>query len=304
MGKPVSVAVHIGAHKTATSHFQKSLSAQRELLIDAGIRTYGPDYLRRPGRSIQAMFGLPMRDARPARRSPQDQIAFLAKGGTRIVFTEENLTGSLHDGAGGVVFPLCQRAEDRLTPFAAKIAPSPLDVFLCIRDPAGFLTSAYGQTILGGGLAMTPDVFRVATPLAAVNWADVVTRLRAIAQINKVTVWRYEDYAQVFRLVCRRMLRWRIGGQMNPLPSRVHEGLSAQAVAQYFDWRTKGLVSDDLGLRARAAHPVSQGHAKFRLFDDVEIAASARAYAAQIARIEAIDGVTLLHPPTPKSAKT
>ena len=84
----------------------------------------------------------------------------------------------------------------------------------------------------------------------------------------------------------------------------MHEGLSAQAVAQYFDWRTKGLVSDDLGLRARAAHPVSQGHAKFRLFDDVEIAASARAYAAQIARIEAIDGVTLLHPPTPKSAKT
>lgn len=303
MGNPVSVALHIGAHKTATSHFQKSLLAQREILIDAGIRTYGPDYLRRPGRSIQAMFGLPMREARPARRSPQDQIAFLAKGGTQIVFTEENLTGSLHDGAGGVVFPLCHRAEDRLAPFAAKIAPSPLDLFLSIRDPAGFLTSAYSQTILGGGPALMPDAFRAVTPLTSVNWADLVVRLRAIPQVGKVTVWRYEDYAQVFRLVCRRMLRWRIGGQMNPLPTRVHEGLSAQAVAQYFDWRAAGQETLDLGARARAAHPVSQGCDKFRLFDAAQMAASDHAYARQIARIDAMEGVTLLRPPTSKPAK-
>ena len=297
MGNPVSVALHIGAHKTATSHFQKSLYANREMLAEAGIRTYGPAYLRHRGRSIQAMFGLPMSDGRPPRRTPQEQIAFLAKGGNRIVLSEENFCGSLRDDDGHIVFPLCNRAVERISLLAEKIAPSPLDLFLCVRDPAGYLTSAYGQTILGAADALTPDAFRASVPMPNVDWAELVTRLRGIPRVGKIYVWRHEDYAQVFRLVCRRLLRWQVGKRVEPLPTRVHEGLSERAVTKYFHDIASGQGDDTLGVRARAAFPVSRGHEKFNLFDADDTLASAQAYAAQITLIEDMKGVTFLHPP-------
>lgn len=293
MPKPITVALHIGAHKTASSHFQKSLVANKPLLIDAGIRTYGPEYLRVTGRSLGQMFGLGD-SPQPPKRTPEQQLSFLAKGGRRVVLSEENFCGTLHTGSD-VALPLYAEAEARLAGFAAAIAPVKPQVFLAIRNPADFLSSAFSQMIIGGKCKPV-DAKLSRAQIREIDWADLVARIRSVAGLGEVYVWCYEDYQEVFALVCRRMLRWQVGGKVQALPNRVHMSLSERAVLQVFDWHEEGKTGD-LGRAARQMFPVSRSNPKFDPFGDATHALAADRYAAQIAQIEAMEGVTLLRPP-------
>ncbi|MEL6685770.1 MAG: hypothetical protein AAFQ00_10775, partial [Pseudomonadota bacterium] len=98
---PLSIAFHIGAHKTATSHLQRSLLRAGDALAAAGVRYYGPDYFRLPGHSIQALFGFrPGTKGGGAMRPAAEQLALLQQDGHRIVLSEENFIGPLNQPHG------------------------------------------------------------------------------------------------------------------------------------------------------------------------------------------------------------
>lgn len=284
-----SIAFHVGAHKTATSHLQRCLMKAADRLAAENIRYYGPDYFRQPGYAIRGLFGFrdgqPIKEGRP---SGAAQIAHMAEGAQRLVLSEENYLGSLNDSQGGLLARRYPVAGARVGQFA-QAAGLGVDVFIGLRQPTAYLNGAYGQILLSGQRC-TFDEFCQNNPLSSIDWVDVVGQLRAAPGVRQVTVWRYEDYPQVFGQIIAGL----VGKDKAPLVSRVkrriNPGLSAAAVAALL----AGQGDEKHGYALRDQYAVTDGHAPFDGFADQLHTTSAADYARQIAAIAAMDDVTLL----------
>ncbi len=289
-----SIAFHIGAHKTATSHLQRSLREATEALADAGVRFYGPAHFRLPGRSIQRLFGTLEKPGLEPRRTPQDQLTLLRKGGHRLVMSEENYVGVLNSPRRREVRMRYPYAARRVTALADALDAGGLDIFLSIRNPATFLTSAYCQQLLGGRI-ITMAQYLTVNPLDSVNWFSLVRRLRRARGVNRLTVWRYEDYQPLFPQICAGLVGEDESRLVRPLPRRIHVGLSSRAVAEVLQKSDETAVERVANL-ARKHFPVSAEAPAFDGFDADQHAVAARAYAAQAKAIEGLAGVTFLRP--------
>lgn len=292
--EPSLVAFHIGAHKTATSHLQRSLRKAAEVLAEQGVHYYGPDHFRLPGRTIPAMFGFPRAKSTPeVTRTPAEQMARLRKDGHRIVLSEENFIGVLNNPKGRAIGKRYGQAAERITELADAIGHD-IDVFLGIRRPTGFINSAYCQMLMGGQV-MPAAVFQKRNPVSGVDWLDLVTRLRAAKGVGRLTVWRHEDYARVFPQITAGLVGAEFAHHVVPINRRVNAGLSSAAVAEVLHRTAEGPV-EKIGFTARKLLPVSEGYLPFDGFLPQEHATGDAAYAAQIAGIAALEGVTLLQP--------
>lgn len=292
---PQSIALHIGAHKTASTHLQRVLWHNKALLSDEGIRVFNPGYLRMRGRSLASMFGLSWSDTPLPRREPLDQLAFLAKGHRRLVFSEENFVGVLANKDGKVTLPLYPNAAKRVNELARAWAPIKPQVFLGVRNPATFMASAYSQALLGT-THIGPRAFRARNDWRLVDWAAYVAQLRALSSVADIFVWRQEDYDATQRLILRRLLRWKVGGKVELLPGRIHQGLSVGAVRQTLQWATEGKTGKLAGT-ARGLHPITEDNPAFQLYASSTLHEAGRIYEAQMTQIASMDGVKVLRPP-------
>ncbi|MCF2905711.1 hypothetical protein L0666_11995 [Octadecabacter sp. CECT 8868] len=292
---PQTISFHIGAHKTASSHLQNVLYKNRGLLADEGIRLFGPRYLRMRGRNLAAMFDTSWSESPTPRRTPKQQLQFLTKTRKHLLLSEENFVGNLADSRGRVVRPLYPAAAQRLTEVVEKWSPIPVDLFLAVRDPAAYLASAYSQAMFGG-VHVRPRQYRLRNDWREIDWAEYVERLRSVTRVGQIYIWRQEDYEQVLPQVLCRMLRWDDSSRIEPIHNRVHQGLSVTAVQKTIEAASEGQVGN-LARDARRAYPVGDHHKQFQLYNASILRRAAEVYATQMARIEQLDGVTVLHPP-------
>lgn len=292
--KPLSVAFHIGAHKTATTHLQRSLRSAAGQLAGLGVQYYGPDTLRLPGRSLQSLFGLKHQAADDlVNRSAAEQLARLRKDGHRLVFSEENFIGALNTPNGRKMKCRYKVADARITGLSAAMGQS-IDIHLAVRRPTAFLNSAYCQLLLGGRVQPLKHYLK-SHGIASVDWVDLVSRLRAARGVGAVTVWRYEDYGTLFPQIIAGLVGQDAAASVTPPRRRVNRGLSAAAVAQVLE-QAGDVTGENSARAARKALPVEDGHPPFDGFSEKEHAISDAAYARQIAAIAQMDGVNLLRP--------
>ena len=289
---PLSIAFHIGAHKTATSHLQRSLLRAQGALAAAGVRYYGPDYFRLPGHSIQALFGFrPVTKDGGAMRPAAEQLALLQQDGHRIVLSEENFIGPLNQPHGRGMRHRYKSADARLTDLAKAIGRQ-VDVFLAVRRPTAFINSAYCQMLLGGRVQPVA-VFQRRNPLSSVDWVDLVSRLRAAPGVGALTVWQYEDYAALFPQIIAGLVGAETAHCVPPRPRHINRGLSDAAVARVL--ASEGdATAPTAAQMARQELPVDDGHPPFDGFAPEEHAIGDAAYARQLAQIATMPGVTLL----------
>jgi len=278
------IALHIGAHRTATTHLQRSMFAHVDRLRDAGVRFFGPPHFR-GGESIAERFGLNGESV-----DADVVIDEMAGPAERVVFSEENFIGTLQNRKGQVPMPLYPLAAERIAALSAKIAQNGIDIFLGIRNPAHFLTSAYCQALMGGHHVGLSDV-KEENALAGVDWAELTHRISATDGVRSLTVWRYEDYGVLFDQIVARMLHKDV--QIPPIEKVVHRGLSADAVAE-IQFRYAAGKGRKAAARARERFPVGPDHPPFDAFLPEEHAAAREQYDAQLAQIAANDDVTLL----------
>ena len=286
-----TIAFHVGAHKTATTHLQRSLLSAAEPLADAAVRFYGPKSFRLPGRSIPALFGLKDGPVDPERRTPREQLALMRKDASRVIFSEENYIGVLNSPRRYPVKTRYPHAADRVTDLARSIG-CPIDVFLGIRRPTRFISSAYCQMLMGGRV-MPLDRFKRINPISSVDWADLARRLRAAEGVRDLVIWRHEDYAAVFPHICAAMVGPENATLVAPLPRRIHEGLSAKAVSETLQRHAQGEI-EKTGFSMRKMWPVGPDQPSFDAFDADEHVIGDAAYAAQVDAIAGLSGVTLL----------
>jgi hypothetical protein len=292
--RQIELSLHLGPHKTATTHLQRSILSHQEDIIAAGVRTYGPDYLRQRGRNIPNLFGLTRWGARrAARREPMDQLKFLAKSGWRVLLSEENFLGQLHRDDGTLAMPVYSEAADRIADLASNFPGVSVRVFLATRRPDTFLESAYSQTLFAGKF-LTPEDFVSQHRPDQVDWSVMMASISAIPNVS-LHVWRYEDYHEVFQTLMQRMLRWKLGGTVKPFKRPLHAGLSVQAVEQVMAWAAEGREGA-LALDARKLLPVGEGRPRFTLFDQVTKDAATADYQRQFEAICQLPAIEVIRP--------
>lgn len=288
-----TIAFHIGAHKTATTHLQRSMAKATDALAAGGVRYYGPPDFRLPGRSISALFGLKENQQDDTRRSPLAQLAVMRKDAHRVVFSEENFIGVLNSPRR---FPVKERyphAALRINQLAAALE-RPIDVALSIRHPTRFLNSAYCQQLMGGRVVPFHRYAHI-NPVESVDWLNMVRQLRGAEGVRRLTIWCYEDYGALFDQICAACVGTDAAPMVRPLRRRIHEGLSADAVAETLQ-RDAQEKTEKLGFAMRKTMPVGPEHPAFDGFDPDAHRAADTAYTRQIAEIAAMEGVTFLRP--------
>ena len=295
MAEDIKISLHIGPHKTATTHFQSTMRHNREMLIAGGVRFYGPEYLRFRERTLEKMFGIHERARELSKRTPEEQLTFLAKGAHHVVFSEENFIGPLHDGKGHVSLPLYAEAGPRLLAFRERLPNVPLRLFFSIRRPDAFLQSAYSQALLAGTF-LSPESFRRRNPIEEVDWVELLDRINATPDHDGLFVWQYEAYQLLLRPLTRPMMGWGFARRIEVKTDRVHQGLSAAALDQLLEWHAAGRKGD-IAAEARKKYPVSDAYPKFRLFAKEVSEAAAAWYGTQIDEIREKKGIQLVELP-------
>lgn len=100
------IIFHLGPHKTATTHIQRTFLQNGGKIRAAGVRTYGPEFLRKDNRSISNLFGIKRKRIIGLKRPVQTVLDELFEDAYRIVLSDENFLGQLHNGKNRVKLPV------------------------------------------------------------------------------------------------------------------------------------------------------------------------------------------------------
>lgn len=288
-----TVVLHMGAHKTASTHLQQSIREAGPALAVAGVRFYGPETLRKIGQTLPERFGFPFDPSRA--KDGVDPIAErdrMLGGGHRLVLSEENFAGNFQRGWGKVPLPLYPQAAERVSKLAQMLGQT-VDLCLGIRQPAEFLSSLYSQILLSGKV-VSPDEFLERNLPSDVDWSDYVAQLRTAPGVGRLTVWRYEDYGLLFPQITVALLG-QAGGLVQPVAARAMPRLSEAAVGAVL---AEALIADSPRPVAdiAAALPQTAENPAFELFGTDLHDVAAAYYDAQVGMIGDTPGVTLLRP--------
>jgi hypothetical protein len=205
--------IHIGAHKTATTHLQETLTLLRPALAARGI-DYMPNPLirnqklswtlwrRRPIARLPLIGPAHMRDAIEATLDP------LRIGPDTVALSEENILGVPHQVLEPTFYSQADQSLSRLSSLGLR---ADVELFLSIRSYDALLPSAYVES-LKHGTAPRGGFGSVKERLLAVppSWYDLVARIRAATPGMPLHIWRQEDYRAnaraIMEAVCGRAL--------------------------------------------------------------------------------------------------
>lgn len=201
----IEIKLHLGAHKTASTHLQKTLQ-KNSARLDAGGICYIP--LAR----LRTIF---TRQLRRAFRSARDSnVKSLNKGillslkdelhrresetGMRyrsLILSDENIFGSLkrlHDS--GALYGDC---EMRLECLAGLFRGCNVKVIYGIRNYADFYPSAYAELVRDGATCDSFSEFMDRLHLENNSWTTICRCISAAFGEANTRVFRHEDYARI-----------------------------------------------------------------------------------------------------------
>jgi hypothetical protein len=291
--------MHIGAHKTATTHLQHTLEANTALLREAGVQYRGPRDFRGDGRTLQNRFGLLSEGEVSSPHDPERELAELAGGAQRLVISEENIAGPIWQRNNGAAGPLYPRADAHLAKLLPQFGGRPLSLFLSVRNPAGFVASTYTQALLGGRIQPF-ERFTEGLALTQMRWSNLVRRLSLLPDVAEIFVWKYEDYPAIQVRMLRKMVGWKLGPQVVPIDGRVHQGMSSEAVKHVLALGNSAPKTRDerriLVHALRDEYPASEILERFSPWAAEARRLAATAYEHDLAEIAAMDKVQIIHP--------
>ncbi|MGA0617701.1 hypothetical protein [Paracoccus sp. KR1-242] len=290
----MALSIHLGAHKTASTHLQYSLRQVRDRLAQAGLFYADPGTLRDVLPLSQA---LARGEGCPAELSCRRQFQAAREGFADLLISEENILGGTHRSKiysqRGTLYP---RAPHRLRRVIDMAGGGPATLYLALRDPAGFHVSAFALQ-LSEGNEIELDAYMGGRDPARAPWSGLVKRLKQVEGVGRIVVWRYEDYAALRPELLARLLPEGMAGSV-PEP----EPRNVSITQPGYDWFVAQAMADnqadlrDLFRQARQKFPRRKGHPRLRLLDEAAHERSAGCYRAEIEALARMPGVELLLP--------
>lgn len=290
----MALTIHLGAHKTASTHLQQSVRQVRDRLLAAGVFHADPVLLRGSLPLAAALAKGP--GSVPARRFSAE-LRRMRAGLPDLLLSEENILGGTHrerlHSARGVIYP---EAQARVRQVIAMAGGGPATLLLAVRDPAAFHVSAFAlQLSLGNEIEL--GAYLGGRDPARAGWAGLVARLAALEEAARIVVWRYEDYRQLRPRILALMLPPGLAALV-PEPPPANVSLSQPG----YEWFLRRAMADsEVDLRILAGRACRRfdrgaGHAPLRLLPEEDYRRSAANYARAIARLRRMPKVELLEP--------
>ena len=290
--------IHLGAHKTATTHLQQTLAAVRDDLAGQGV-----DFIPNPrvrARNLASALGRPQPIARlpivgsaHMRDAIEAVLAPLRSGLEIVVFSEENIVGVPRHM---LQVPLYPRAAVNVGRLASLAGRAEVVFFLSIRSYDTLIPSAYVETLkhalpLPGGFEEASARLLSAPP----SWFDLIARIRAAAPGISLRIWRQEDY----RANARAIMEEVCGRVLGPLPELSDPTLtrspSAGAIAAA-EALPRDLPTAERMKRVRAIFAAAEpGADRFRPFGPAEQQRLQALYEADLERIARAYPDALMH---------
>lgn len=191
----LDVILHLGAHRTGSTSFQRLLQANRQNLIQNGVAFWGPQVTRN-GRFSGLLRATEAKDRETRRLIDRNrgQIAIelqrlAARGITKLIVSEENMLGTMRANlSAGSLYP---RLEERLERFARAFGGAVSEVALTIRDYPDYWTSvlAFCPT-QGMGRPTTAMVDRLA--IQPRRWRSVVRGVAEVFDRAEISVFEFD----------------------------------------------------------------------------------------------------------------
>jgi hypothetical protein len=213
------IALHLGAHKTATTYIQKALDQSREALRADGVGYPPLDRIRSTiTRQLDfAAFGLAGSTTRLLNEYSDCE---------RIIFSDENIIGGLRPARGTKIFYGRRRA--RIGSLVRRLKPNPVKIYFAVRSYEQFVSAIYCEYIRHNPFVDT-DSYLSRLNLPDFSWTDVVATLVELVGAQSVTIWRYEDFPALEEDVFGALSGGRADLVDRPAV-RLRESLSAEAV--------------------------------------------------------------------------
>ncbi|THH38336.1 hypothetical protein E4Z66_01835 [Aliishimia ponticola] len=315
------IILHIGAHKTASTHFHRLMRANAARLTPGDVHVAKKEDIRRnltrQIRQMRRVFsGSGHRQDMPggvgARMAGTAQTLFLSD--ENLIGTSQNLLGHRFDGVSWLgsrrwlrawlarmfgrplIYP---HAERRMVIVSRMLSGVDQEIYIAIRNPVTFLASNYCETIRFHGYQDFAE-YRRGIDAAALSWAAFIQRLSDTLPGVPITVWRQEDYPQVAPQLVARVLdvkqkRVRIPAKLQEV---VRPGLSARAVegiAALCRDKPDRWTRDEIEAIAEE-FPRSESNPPPSLLTPEEAAELDAQYRDDLQTIAAMPGVTLIAP--------
>ncbi len=291
----MALSIHLGAHKTASTHLQYSLRQIRDRLHEAGLAYIDPSRLRGEPLSLSWILAQGIGGSNDV--AAGQVLRDLRQGCPDVLISEENILGLTQRNRlfsrRGEFYP---RAAERVRHVIALAGGDPAVLYLSLRDPASFIVSAFALQV-ASGKETDIEPYLCGRDPAHVDWAGLVRRLRAVEGVSRIVLWRYEDYPALRPRLLERLLPAGLAPEVpDPPPSNV--GLT-QAGYEWLLRRTRSGADIDLRIlaqRARHRFRPADGHVRLRPFDEGTYARSAQNYARDIAALRTMPSVEFLEP--------
>lgn len=210
--------IHLGAHKTATTHLQETLAAVRPALAARGIDFIPNQLIRGQGlapelRRRRRFARLPLFGRSRMREILEGIMDPVRLGPETVVFSEENIVGVPQQVFSAPFYPQAGVNVARLASLGQR---SDLVLFLSIRSCDTLLPSAYAEALKHappppGGFERWRERLLAEPP----SWFDLVARIRAAVPDVPLKIWRQEDY----RANAQEIMQELCGCELAPLPA-------------------------------------------------------------------------------------
>lgn len=283
------IDLHLGVHKTATTHLQRHWvqcaalpgAAACPPLQEVRNALTPVVYLRQP----------PARAEQSAAAAAAWLSAWPARTG-RLVLSEENLIGDC-----GQLFErqaLYPDARERLERVAALLPQAELRLWLCVREYGAFIRSAHSETLRHGPYRP----FRAAYTgfdLVARGWPELVADVQAAFPGARLHLWRYESLAGVREQLTATLFDLPPERQPAPDDSRDRQSLSRMAARLLDDLFQK--AGPEVATKARPSVERIVNGPNFPRFDPWradERAHFQRRYEQDIDRLRRLPAITWL----------
>jgi len=295
----MTIALHLGVHKTGSTYLQAALQSCAPALAGQGVRVVPFEDLRRA--YTMRAWARPDRDPDANAESRRAADAWLrdvlADRPARLVLSDENLLGTPDEIVStGRLYP---RLEVRLGPLAEMLRGERVELYLGLRHQAEFSRSIFCENLRAPRREVTPaETFRARWQAADNSWQPVVARIRALFPDAPVTFWNF----RTFREDPPRVIAAIAGVERLPdYEVKVwdrRQGLSQKATEALLE------IGAREGVRAMAershetakAYPLSDGNWLYELWTAAEKPAFQERFSRDLRRLSRQAGVTVLRP--------
>ena len=291
---PQDWRLHLGVHKTATTHIQELLKAAQGSLAEVGTDVVPMEVLRKERipdlrlRNPHALLGGSLLRGQLTRA-----LAPHLTGKSTLVMSNEDWMGASEEALAPVTYP---KASRRLGAFLSAVPRhASMHLFLAVRRWDAFLPAAYSTAIKNLELPFAFEAVRARVMAETPDWSDVVARVLRAAPRAELTVWPYESYrakgTEIFSAITGHSFE-----VLPDLPPPVATRTPTQAAISAIEALPKGLSRGERRKRTfeiwEETDPAKDG--KFAPFSEADQTVLAARYTQQLEIIAALPRVRFL----------